>query len=154
MTARRGRSAEEMPSQPRFLLPAESVAPRKCIAVSFDFHGLRRRFGRSLCAIAPLPFRAVPNRASQCVLGDDFVAGEHAPGARASFRTTKLRPGHGHSHQVGNALSTAAGCCGSAITLLSRSGAIGQDTIFASKSRNGTCLNFYFLIVRIRLAVA
>jgi hypothetical protein len=28
-----------------FSLPAESVAPRKCIAVSFDFHGLRRRFG-------------------------------------------------------------------------------------------------------------
>jgi hypothetical protein len=28
-----------------FFLPAESVAPRKCIAVSFDFHGLRRRFG-------------------------------------------------------------------------------------------------------------
>jgi len=47
-----------------FFLPAESVALRKYIAVSLDFHGLRRRFGRSICATAPLPFPAIPNRAS------------------------------------------------------------------------------------------
>jgi hypothetical protein len=55
------RAAAGLPRRPGrnrgFFLPAESVAPRKCIAVSFDFHGLRRRFGRSIRAIAPQPFQ-------------------------------------------------------------------------------------------------
>jgi len=50
MAARRGRSAERL--NRGFFFAAENVAQRKCIAVSSDFHGLHRRFGRSCFTIA------------------------------------------------------------------------------------------------------
>ena len=79
-----------------------------------------------------LPFRAIPTRVSQVSLETGVAAGEHAPRAsarRSGFRASDRQ--HAPSwqddfHQAGNALSTAPGCCGSAITLLSRSGSIGS----------------------------
>lgn len=103
------------------------------------------RFSR----LTPPPLRAIPKAASR--LHWRRFHGRRKCGRPSVFEGAIFRgqndnmldPGHSEPIRLGNALPTAPGLRGSAVTLRARSGAIGR-MIIALKSKNGTCLNFYF----------